>query len=321
MQNATILIIDDSETAAAHARRVLQECSSGYRILTAKDGLDGYKALVTTQVDLVLCDLVMQTMDGHKFLSLKRSRPELSDVPVIMLTGAGEVSEKVKALEGGAADYLTKPFHDAELVARVRVHLKIRSLQAELREKNARLEELSNTDPLTKLANRRHFLEVAGVELLRAQRYSTPLACVMVDLDHFKNINDGYGHLAGDAVLCAVADALRGGLRQHDMAARYGGEELVMLLPHTDVHGAEAVAQRYRRTIEELCISHDGVELCVTASLGIAAYPEHPASTLEDLLARADTGLYAAKAAGRNCVRVGEAPATQKPPATASPTE
>jgi len=320
MESATILIVEDSETAAAHVRRVLQEYSSGYRILTARDGLDGYKALVTTQVDLVLCDLVMQNMDGHKFLGLKRSRPELSDIPVIMLTGAGDVGEKVKALEGGAADYLTKPFHDAELVARVRVHLKIRALQAELRDKNARLEELSNTDSLTKLANRRHFLEVAGVELLRAQRYSTALACVMVDLDHFKDINDGYGHLAGDAVLCAVADALRGGLRQHDVAARYGGEELVMLLPHTDVHGAEAVAQRYRRAIEGLCVTHDGVELCVTASLGVAAYPEHPVSTLEELLARADAGLYAAKASGRNCVRIGEAPATPQPPGASSST-
>lgn len=321
MDNATILIVEDSETAAAHARRVLEECSSGYRILTAKDGLDGYKALVTTQVDLVLCDLVMQTMDGHKFLGLKRSRPELADVPVIMLTGAGEVSDKVRALEGGAADYLTKPFHDAELAARVRVHLKIRALQAELREKNQRLEELSNTDPLTKLANRRHFLEVAGVELLRAQRYATPLACVMLDLDHFKNINDGYGHLAGDAVLVAVAAALRGGLRQHDIAARYGGEELVLLLPHTDLHGAEAVAQRYRRTIEELCISHRGVELCVTASLGVAAFPDHAIGTLEDLLARADAGLYAAKEAGRNRVCVAEMPSTLPPPEASNSTE
>jgi two-component system cell cycle response regulator len=314
MQNPTILIIDDSDTAADHVRRVLQECSTGYRLITAKDGLDGYKVLVTTQVDLVLCDLVMQNMDGHKFLGLKRARPEFLDIPVIMLTSAAEVSEKVKALDGGAADYLTKPFHDAELVARVRVHLNIRALRAELREKNARLEELSTTDPLTKLANRRHFLDVAGVELLRAQRYSTPLACVMVDLDHFKNINDGYGHLAGDAVLGAAAEALRGGLRQHDLAARYGGDELVMLLPHTDVHGAEAVAQRYRRMIEELCVSHDGVELCITASLGVAAYPDEFVSTLEQLLARADAGLYAAKASGRNCVRIGETPASVLPP-------
>ena len=309
MDSPTLLVIDDSEAALAHVRRVLDQCPEEFKILTAKDGLDGFKVMVTTPIDLVVCDLVMEGMDGFKFLGLRRTRAELADIPVIMLTGAGEVAEKVKALEGGAADYLTKPFHDKELVARVRVHLKIRALQAELRDKNLKLEELSNTDGLTKLANRRHFLNVASVELMRSQRYGTPLACVLIDLDHFKSVNDTYGHLVGDRVLISVSEAIRRDLRQHDLGARYGGEELVLLLPHTNAAGAEAVAQRYRRTIEALQISHEDSNVQVTASLGVAAYPDHPVDRLEGLLALADAALYEAKAQGRNRVCVATASA------------
>ena len=306
MDAQTILVIDDSESAVAQVRRVLETSGDGYRLLSARDGLDGFRVLVTSHVDLVVCDLVMEGMDGFKFLSLKRTRPDMADIPVIMLTGAADVGEKVKALDGGAADYVTKPFHDAELVARVRVHLKVRALQAELREKNLQLEELSNTDCLTKLANRRHFMEVAHVELMRAQRYRTPLAVVLIDLDEFKAINDTRGHLAGDQVLITVSEAIRRDLRQHDIAARYGGEELVLLLPQTDVRGAEAVAQRYRQTIEALVVGFGMDEIRVTASFGVAGFPDAAVSSIDTLLGRADAALYRSKHQGRNQVSVAE---------------
>ena len=306
MDAQSILVIDDSESAVARVRHVLETSGDGYRLLTARDGLDGFKVLVTSHIDLVVCDLVMSGMDGFKFLGLKRTRPDMSDIPVIMLTGASDIGEKVKALDGGAADYVTKPFHDAELLARVRVHLKVRALQAELREKNIRLEELSNTDGLTKLANRRHFMELAKVELMRAQRYDTPLSVVLIDLDHFKAVNDTYGHSAGDQVLTRVSEAIRRDLRQYDVAARYGGEELVLLLPQTDAHGAEAVAQRYRHTIEELVVSSDTNEVRITASFGVAAFPEHPAESIDLLLDRADAALYESKRQGRNRVTLAQ---------------
>lgn len=277
-------------------------CLEGYRIETVNNGLDGFKALLTMSVDLVLCDLVMDGFDGFKFLSLKRSRPDLLEIPVIMVTGAGAVTEKVKALEGGASDYLIKPFDDAELIARVRVHLKLLSLQRELREKNRQLEELSNTDELTKLANRRHFMEMASIELLRAQRYEKPLSCILLDLDHFKRVNDTHGHLAGDEVLREVAKVIRRDLRRHDLAARYGGEEMILLLPETDAAGAESVAQRYRRSIASLEIQYGGERIPVSASFGVAAFPTHASENLEHLIGAADQALYAAKEQGRNRV-------------------
>ncbi len=306
MTVATVLVIDDSKAATEGVCSVLERCPEEYRILCAKDGLDGFKTLVSTKVDIVLCDLLMDGMDGFKFLGLKRSREELIDVPVIMLTGAGSVSEKVKALEGGAADYLTKPFDDAELIARLRVHLKVRSLQRELREKNQKLEELSNTDELTRLANRRYFMRVAEVELMRAQRYGNSLACIIVDLDHFKRVNDTHGHLAGDHVLRMVADAIQRDLRRHDIAARYGGEELVLILPQTTCANARPVAERYRDHIRRLEIRHDGVRIPVTASFGVAAYPECATNRIDDLIAKADAALYEAKAEGRDRVCVAQ---------------
>lgn len=142
----TILIVDDSEEAREYISSILQEGLAEIRTLTAPNGLDAFMLLVSRQVDLVLCDVVMPVLDGLKFLALKATRPDLSDIPVIILTVVEDVSQKVKALEAGAADCLTKPVHASELLARVRVHLKARSFQQELRRKNAELELLSNTD-------------------------------------------------------------------------------------------------------------------------------------------------------------------------------
>ncbi len=302
MPSTTILVIDDSQSAAQAVCNALESHDPDYQAIHSPSGLDGFKTLIAKNIDLVLCDLNMDGIDGFKFLGLKASRPELIDVPVIMLTSSSAVSEKVKALEGGAADYLTKPFDDAELIARVHVHLKVRTLQRELREKNERLEELSNTDELTKLRNRRHFMRVAAVELLRAERYQQPLSCILLDLDHFKKINDNYGHLAGDEVLRKAAGAILNELRQHDIAARYGGEELILLLPHTPLSGAQIAAERYRKRIRELEIHHENKRINVTVSSGVASYPHTTQGTLEELIEAADIALYEAKKSGRDRV-------------------
>lgn len=299
----TCLIIDDSESVRSHVARVLTDRGVFDRFLMAADGIAGFKLLVTSSVQLVLCDLVMPGMDGFKFLSLKQARPELGELPVIMLTGQEDVKAKVRGFEAGAADYLVKPFHDEELVARVRVHLKLKALQDELRDKNARLEELSRTDALTGLANVRHLVGAMHVELLRAERHATPLAFVMIDVDHFKELNDRHGHPAGDAGLRAVAEVLRTGVRQYDVAARYGGDELALLLPQTEESGAVAVAERSRRQIEALVLPGVGPAK-LSASIGIALYPHPGVKSPPDLIKLADTALYEAKKAGRNRVCV-----------------
>lgn len=338
----TILIVDDSEEARAQICAVLSEGMEGIRTLTASNGLDAFMLMVSRHVDLVLCDVVMPVLDGLKFLALKATRPDLIDIPVIILTVVEEVSQKVKALEAGAADCLTKPVHTSELLARVRVHLRARSFQQELRRKNAELELLSNTDPLTKIANRRHFLAIAEAELLRAAEEQSPLSMVMVDIDHFKKINDQYGHLVGDQVLGRVADLLQKDLRKGEIAARYGGEEFAVLLPGTELKGAVAFAQRCRVRLEGMLLDVAGRalsirvqsdpslppaprsvprssllepeitwamtpalnvgELRVTASFGVAGFPSPKIHTVDDLLRRADRALYRAKASGRDCV-------------------
>ena len=174
-------------------------------------------------------------------------------------------------------------------------------LVTRLRDREARLLVMSITDALTGIANRRHFITLFERELERAKRYKTPLSCVLIDLDHFKRVNDKYGHMAGDRVLVTAAQVFKSILRAHDVLARWGGEEFVVLLPQTDLPGAEAMAERCRRALEEARIPlGDGRTVRVTTSLGVACHPFPAAETGDDLLLRADTALYEAKESGRN---------------------
>lgn len=298
----TILIIDDSESVRQHVSKVLRERGVASTFLMAGDGIDGFKLLLTHQVSLALCDIMMPGFDGFKFLSLKQSKAELAEMPVIMLTGSDDVKSKVKGLEAGASDYLIKPIADEELVARVRVHLKIKALQDELREKNQRLEELSRTDGLTKINNRRYLIELFELEYLRSERYGQPLSYIMVDLDHFKALNDSEGHQAGDLALVEVASVLRRNLRINDVVGRYGGEEFGIILPQTDAAGAMMVAERCRADIENMSISVGEKVIRMTASLGVGYRPHPRAADMAALIRLADDALYDAKKNGRNRV-------------------
>ena len=175
-------------------------------------------------------------------------------------------------------------------------------LTARLRDRERRLNEAARTDPLTGVANRRRFLEVFTHEFERSRRYGSSLSCVILDLDHFKSINDRYGHAVGDKVLVAAADAFRRSLRVADSIARWGGEEFVLLLPQTNQEGAEAVADRCRRSLEDVRVTTDQGAVGVTVSLGVATYPHPHLQSPDALLRRADEALYEAKKGGRNRV-------------------
>jgi diguanylate cyclase (GGDEF)-like protein len=176
-------------------------------------------------------------------------------------------------------------------------------LTTRLRDRERRLHDAARTDPLTGVANRRRFLEVFTREFERARRYGTPLACVILDLDHFKQINDRYGHIVGDRVLVAAAHAFKGSLRAPDTIARWGGEEFVVLLPQTDLTGAESLAERCRRSLEDVLVTAAGGErVSVTVSVGVAGYPAPAFDSPDALLKSADDALYRAKSAGRNRV-------------------
>ena len=189
-------------------------------------------------------------------------------------------------------------------MARIRLHLKVKQLQDELLEKNASLARLSTVDALTGLRTRRCVHDLLSVEFLRARRYQTGLAVMMADLDHFKQVNDRYGHPAGDAVLRGVSDTLLHSLRATDCAGRWGGEELLVILPHNDAEGAATLAERWRgRVAAERFEASEGKRIPVTVSIGVAQYGsgfEEPAA----LVAAADRALYVAKQKGRDRVEV-----------------
>ena len=299
-----ILIIDDSATMRGQIKSALETKFPGARVLEAPDGLRGFKLLVEKKPDLVVCDLVMPVLDGWKFLDMLASRNEVAHTPVLVLTGEDQLEKKVAILDRGAADYVVKPVHDTELVARVRVHLRIKELQDELREANARLSDLVRTDGLTGVLNRRCFDELLTTEAIRAGRYKTPFSIILTDIDHFKAVNDTYGHPAGDAVLRNVSRVLAALVRKVDSVARFGGEEFVLLLPETGRDGARILAERLRSHVEALSHPFEGQTLSVTASFGVSTYEAGTNATAEELIKSADEALYRAKNRGRNRVEV-----------------
>lgn len=295
----TILVIDDSEVH----RRNLQDALEGRgvaRVLLARDGIEGLKRLLSETVDLVICDLEMPGLDGGKLIPMSRSA-QGREVPFVMITAVQDPHRRAGLFREGARDVVTKPFDPEELLARIQTHLERVRLQEELIEKNRLLEELSTTDALTGISNRRFVDETLELEFMRARRHGTPLSVVMGDVDHFKRVNDDFGHPAGDRVLRMVAQILQRRLRATDFAGRYGGEEFLVVLGAPE-DGAQLLAERWRCEIEEAPLDVCGdVPISVTMSFGVAtitADMEEP----EDLVAAADTALYEAKSAGRNRV-------------------
>lgn len=297
-----ILIIDDSDTVRDQLAQTLDDAGICEQIHQAQDGLEAFKLLLGTRIDLILCDLVMPRIDGQKLLSMLAGHDELRHIPVIMLTGREDREIKIKLLGQGASDYVTKPFDAGELIARVKVHLKIKSLQDELKKSNELLKKLSSTDPLTHLYNRRSLMTMLDKEMQRAERKKTPLSLIMIDLDHFKKVNDLYGHQNGDHILVNVAKLSMVGLRSYDFAARYGGEEFILVLPETSHDDALQVAERLRERIQTRQFAGELKSLKITASMGVSTFPADSIFTMDELIRQADEALYRAKGAGRNRV-------------------
>lgn len=303
---ATLLLIEDSAGQRAEIRAALEASAAFDRILEAEDGLQGLRLLLSEPVDVVLCDLELPGLDGEKLLRMRSATRGECEVPFLFLSSVTDYERRARLLRGGASDSITKPFHAADLVARLELHLKLVRLQRELIQKNRLLEQLSTTDPLTGLRNRRYLTEMLAVEFLRAQRHRTPLSVVMADIDHFKHVNDRYGHAAGDAVLEGVADVLRRRMRGSDHGGRYGGEEFLLVLASSRLDGARLFAEHLRQEVEAKAFSTEAGPVHVTLSLGVATLrPGH--ETPGDLVGEADEALYRAKQAGRNRVAQADA--------------
>lgn len=301
---ATVLIVDDSAKAREDIKKALAEVAIFDRVLEAPDGVTGLKLLLSEPLDIVICDLQLPRLDGEKLLHARSSSPTGDNLPFIVVTGSNDLDRRARLLEIGASDVVSKPFHPPDLVARLLLHLKIRRLQNELMIKNETLARLSTSDPLTGLRTRRYATEALSIEFLRAQRYKTPLSIIMADVDHFKKVNDTYGHPTGDAVLRGVASLLLGELRATDVGGRYGGEEIVVILHHGDIGGAAVLAERWRLATD--CARFEatnGQMVGTSISLGVAEYHESMQSP-EELVAAADEALYVAKSSGRNCCQI-----------------
>lgn len=301
----TLLVIDDSATMRALVCAALQGKGLFDRIVEAEDGEAGLRAAAELAPDLVLCDLVMPRLDGFGFLEGFRATDAGRRVPVLMLSSEQEAEKKVGGFARGANDYILKPCPPAELCARVENYLRLKLLQDELEAKNrelslrnAELAAMAITDSLTQLHNRRHFVERGEQDFARAVRAETPLGLLMVDVDHFKQINDNWGHQEGDRVLREVSRSVRDSVRQGDVVARWGGEEFIVLLPDTDFVASERVAEKLRRGVEELDLGRGSPK--VTISVGVGGYPAPGVESLFALVEVADQALYRAKRAGRN---------------------
>jgi two-component system cell cycle response regulator len=322
LADRTILLVDDDPANIQHVREGL--ASQGYRFREAHDGTEALRSIREVRPDLIIMDVEMPRLGGVevcRIIKANGGEGGFGFIPVILVT-ARQAAGKVEGLELGADDYLVKPFDMLELSARVKSMLRLKVLQDTLMEKNRELDRankelaqkreellaLTRIDALTGLYNRRYFEERLTEEFIRATRYRSPLSLVMLDIDHFKKLNDTYGHPFGDEVLRTVARTVRGKLREVDFVARYGGEEIIALLPETGPKEAFGACERVREAIAALQLEHrapDGSrkEVRCSASLGVASVPAKGILAMEELLRLADTCLYEAKAAGRNCVR------------------
>jgi two-component system cell cycle response regulator len=256
--------------------------------------------------DVVLVDVGLCGDDGQELLATLKGDPDAYRSAVLLLERPDlDLNAAVSALRGGAQDFLVEPIGDAELVARVDAAGRTKVLQEELVVQSGRLEALLFEDPLTGLSNRRFILTQLAGAVSAARRHERPLSVAVIDIDHFKAVNDEHGHAAGDRVLAGVAGSMRENIRAEDQLGRLGGEEFLALLPDADAHAAGTAAEKLRSEVAALEVEHEGRDLGVTISVGWATWEgEAP----DELLHRADEALYEAKRSGRDRVR--GAPAT-----------
>jgi diguanylate cyclase (GGDEF)-like protein len=297
-----ILVIDDSP--AIHALLKARLKSEPVNLHFAAGGAEGLQMAQTLAPDLILLDVDMPDPNGFEVCRRLKLNEELANTPIIFLTGAGTTEEKIRGLELGALDYITKPFDPAELRARVRAALRLKFMMDLLARK-------AQIDALTGLWNRRYFDQRFEAEISLARRGKRPLAVLMIDLDHFKSVNDNHGHPAGDEALRRIAQLLAASVRTEDVVCRYGGEEFAIIAPGIS-RGAADLSERLRAEVEHQQLAIGGKILPITVSIGWAASINEPGGAL---LQAADAALGRAKTAGRNRVEAGGIDAAALPTA------
>jgi len=293
---ADILIVDDEEGI----RQTMKEfvTVSGFQAVTAASSEEALAIMVEQSFDIVITDISLPGMNGLELTELVKKD---YNVEVIVLTGYTQEYSYEEAISKGASDLIFKPVRFEELILRIKRVLKERKLTNERTQMLEKLKKLSITDGLTKLYNSRHFYSQIKTEIDRSLRYEHPLSLLILDIDHFKEYNDRFGHLEGDKVLVRLGQVIKLLLRKMDSAYRYGGEEFTVILPETESAEAKTVAERIRTAVKSIVFTpKPGEEVSISISIGMTAY--QPSEDLATFIQRADQALYGSKAAGRDKV-------------------
>jgi two-component system cell cycle response regulator len=295
-----MLVVDDSATIRAGIARALPEET---QIVEATNGEQAWEILQQDkEIELVITDLDMPKQNGFELIKCIRNSgvSRITNIPVIVVTGAEDTNAKYRAFVEGANDFISKNTDKVELMARVRAHKKLAQTIRELEDSKRSLKHQADTDSLTKLTNRRSFFSRASKDLATTRLHEDYFSVLMIDIDHFKAINDTYGHQAGDYVLVEVAKILSHNVRNNDTLARIGGEEFAIALPYSTRLASVVMAERLRKAIQTAKFEFAGNIIPVTISLGLATVDCGVECEIEHLMAIADKRLYIAKRKGRN---------------------
>ena len=298
-----ILIADDSIVSRHLLEATLRKW--GYDVMVACDGAEALELLQREDAPgLIILDWMMPGMTGVEVCKRIRQLDSEPYTYILLLTSKSQKEDLIEGMDAGADDYITKPFDQNELQVRLRAGTRLVDLQSQLLKAREDLRDQATRDSLTRLWNRSSILNELGRELARSEREARPLGVVIVDLDHFKHINDTYGHLAGDAVLREAARRMQNSIRQYDSIGRYGGEEFLILFPGCSQDDCFAQADRLRRQLGQTEMAVNETSLRVTASFGVTIAMPGENWSQEALIRRADEALYVAKKSGRNRVEV-----------------
>jgi two-component system chemotaxis response regulator CheY len=297
-----VLVADDSPVSRKLLEHALEE--GPFSLLQARNGSEALDLFGKHNPEIVISDWVMPDFSGPELCKRIRANGQRGYTYIILLTSNREKESIVEGLAAGADDYLTKPFDEAELLARIGVGRRIIELHREIDAKNKQLEELAHTDPLTGLPNRRAIEEWAERQLHGAARHGFPFWAVLTDLDGFKRINDTYGHEAGDVVLKKFAEILKTQTRAADMCGRLGGDEFVLVMTHVEAKDIQRTLDRLREKIAAESFSFGSMKARVTGSFGVSGFQGKELPKFNMLVGEADKALYEAKRAGGNQVKV-----------------
>lgn len=297
--SSSVLIVDDNPKNLQVLASILRTCK--YKVAMVKDGIKAIKFIKSRKPDLILLDIMMPDIDGFEVCEKLKQDDSTKDIPVIFISALAEIEDKVKGFEAGGVDYITKPFQQQEVIARVQTHLELRNAYEKLEKAYKDLDIAARTDSMTKLSNRRDIIEKMKYEKRKSERSGKPFSLVLSDIDDFKLFNDNYGHDCGDFILVTVADIIRSEIRKQDTAARWGGEEFLILLPETDIRGGEIVAENIRQSLVSNIFKYNDYPHKIGMTFGVSTFISNEQS-IDDCIKMADEALYKGKNSGKDCV-------------------